>query len=209
MGVEQRVVVVLGRFAALVGRGLRVVLGEDDGLCVAGFDLDAVQLEAACARERARVLILDAPAFEAQSSLAAAAGADEGVAVLVLAYRPTHSYCVRMLELGAQGCLSSEESAEGLCGAVRLLAEGKYLFAPVAESVATSALMAERPAVLGLTCRERTVLQLLSIGRTNSEIAHELQVTVETVRTHVAHVLRKLGASTRRELLGAGPPGAA
>lgn len=54
-----------------------------------------------------------------------------------------------------------------------------------------------------LTARERDVLKHLSLGASNAEIALELEIGVETVRTHVAGVLRKLGVPSRRELLGA------
>ena len=52
-----------------------------------------------------------------------------------------------------------------------------------------------------LTPREADVLELLQSGRSNAEIAHALQVSVETVRTHARRIYRKLGVKTRRELL--------
>ena len=52
-----------------------------------------------------------------------------------------------------------------------------------------------------LTAREADVLELLRLGRSNAEIAAELHVSVETVRTHVRRIYRKLGVRTRRELL--------
>ena len=51
-----------------------------------------------------------------------------------------------------------------------------------------------------LTPREADVLELLQSGRSNAEIAHTLHVSVETVRTHVRRIYRKLGVSTRRDL---------
>jgi DNA-binding CsgD family transcriptional regulator len=51
-----------------------------------------------------------------------------------------------------------------------------------------------------LTHREAQVMELLQAGRSNAEIAHTLQISIETVRTHARRVYRKLGVSTRREL---------
>jgi DNA-binding NarL/FixJ family response regulator len=62
-------------------------------------------------------------------------------------------------------------------------------------------------AIYSLTRREKQVLVLLGRGWKNADIARELQVSTETVRTHAQHVYRKLGVRSRKELLGVEPYG--
>jgi DNA-binding NarL/FixJ family response regulator len=210
------IAVAVGQFGCVIGRGLLSVLDEDRGVRVVGADLDHAGLERAVARRKADVLFLDEESVTRASLPRRLCGAPRGgphppgrgrtqssadVGLVVLAHRPTRAYAARAIALGVAGCLSTDASAAEISRALRVAAAGEHVF------VALSPRGAAAGAVGGwsLTRRERQVLELLSRGQKNAEIARELNVSVETARTHAKHVYRKLGVGSRLELLGVEP----
>ena len=118
--------------------------------------------------------------------------------IVVLANRPTAAECNQMLSFGATACLSKETEARDIVNALHLASRGMHL---LPRSAAAGGLLGA--GVQGadlLTPREAQVLELLQDGATNAEIAHELSIGIETVRTHARHIYRKLGIGSRREL---------
>ena len=111
-----------------------------------------------------------------------------GTNIVVLANRPTAAECTQMLSFGATGCISKETQARDIVNAIHLASRGMHVL--------------DRLALVGgdLTAREEEVLELLQDGRTNSEIAKQLSIGIETVRTHARSIYRKLGVPSRREL---------
>jgi len=99
--------------------------------------------------------------------------------------------------------LSANAPAAEIVLGVRLTADAEHVLVSVS---ARPAGMGSRPpkavGIGSLTRREREVLDLLSAGQKNAEIARVLQISTETARTHAQHVYRKLGVSSRAELLG-------
>jgi DNA-binding NarL/FixJ family response regulator len=118
--------------------------------------------------------------------------------IVVLANRPTASECNQMLSFGATACLSKETEARDIVNAIHLASRGMHL---LPRSAATGGLLDSgiQGAEL-LTPREAQVLELLQDGAPNAEIANELSIGIETVRTHARHIYRKLGIGSRREL---------
>jgi DNA-binding CsgD family transcriptional regulator len=112
-------------------------------------------------------------------------------------------YVFAALRAGACGFLLKHPSPEGLVEAVRTVAAGDGLIAPsvtrrlIAEFARTPAAAAPPTELDQLTERERAVLELVARGRSNAEIAEELVVGATTVKTHVGHVLTKLGLRDR------------
>jgi DNA-binding NarL/FixJ family response regulator len=113
----------------------------------------------------------------------------------VLAHRPTRAYAAQIVGFGVTVCLSMDASEAEIVRGVRLAADGGHAF------VAMSAGSTRAVGVPSLTRRERDVLELLSEGRTNPEIARALCISVGTTRIHIKHVYRKLGVHSRGELL--------
>ena len=101
-----------------------------------------------------------------------------------------------MLSFGATACLAKSTEARDVLHAIHLASRGLHVLPP---ATATGAAAADLGPEL-LTAREAEVLELLQAGRSNAEIAHELHVSVETIRTHARRVYRKVGVKTRREL---------
>jgi DNA-binding NarL/FixJ family response regulator len=193
------ITVVVGRFSALVGLGLTQILREDQGLRILGTDLDNAALAHIVARRAAQVAILDeSTTVDKASSLERLRTAQPTTGIVVLAHRPALAYGMRLLAAGAS-CMSKDASAADLLAAVRVAADGRRVFASddghlVERSSPNSA--------AALTQRETEVLEYLSRARSHAEIAHALQLGVETVRTHSAHIRRKLGVRSNRELIG-------
>ena len=141
----------------------------------------------------------------ATREICATAG-DAGPRVLVLTTFDLDEYVYDALQAGASGFLLKDAPPETLFEAVRVLAAGDALLAPVV----TRRLIAEfarlrpsqrtRPEDLdALTRREVEILSLIAAGLSNHEIAHRLVLSNETVKTHVSHVLRKLGLRDRAQ----------
>jgi NarL family two-component system response regulator LiaR len=116
--------------------------------------------------------------------------------LVVLANRPLPSECRQMLSFGATACLAKSTEARDVLHAIHLASRGLHVLPPAATLAAADA--PAGPELL--TSRETEVLELLQTGRSNAEIALELHVSIETVRTHARRVYRKLGVRTRRDL---------
>jgi DNA-binding NarL/FixJ family response regulator len=105
------------------------------------------------------------------------------------------------LQAGAQGFLLKRSAPQEIVDAVRLVARGDSLLFPVAlRSLAgrfATATPTDRHTLDKLTLREREVLLLIARGRTNSEVARELNLGIQTIKTHVSSILRKLQARDR------------
>lgn len=196
---SEAVTVVVGQFGTVISRGLRQILAEDRRLHVAAADLDSRALEHAAANLAPQVAILDEHSVVGPDLSRRLRAIRPNIGLLVLAHQPTRGYGLRLLAWGATGCVSTDASAADIVRAVRLAAEGRPGFVWMWPSTHPRARAA---GVASLTARERDVLPLLSEGYSNAQIALRLHISVETVRTHVARILRKLGVSGRGELHG-------
>jgi DNA-binding NarL/FixJ family response regulator len=123
--------------------------------------------------------------------------------VLILSTYPEEQYAVRLLRSGAGGYLSKEGAPESLVQAVRKLAAGgRYISARVAELLASEVVLGDGAArVAELSDREHEILRLLGAGRSVSEIARALSLSVKTVSTYRTRLLRKLGLRTNADLI--------
>lgn len=195
--------VVLGQFGTVIGCGLRQVLSEDRGLRVVGEGLDHTTLEVAVAELAPRVAVLGEASVTEGSVLKRLLAVQPDIGLVMLVYWPTRAYGARLLGSGVAACLSIDASAPELLGAIRLAADGKQVLASVPDG---SIQATHYAAMASLTPREREVLRLLSLGKSNAQIALKLRISIETARTHVRHILGKLGAGRRQELLGVATP---
>jgi DNA-binding NarL/FixJ family response regulator len=198
----ERITVVLGRFDALLGHGLGQILREDQSLLIVFADLDLAALENAVAWEAPRVAILDEASARVPSVLERMRAAQPAIGIVVLAHLPTVAYGMRLLARGAS-CLAKNVSAIDILAAVHIAADGRRVFADVGGHLVERGNSAR---VASLTQREAEVLEYLSKGQSHAEIANVLQLGVETVRTHSAHIRGKLGARSKRELIGLSSP---
>jgi DNA-binding NarL/FixJ family response regulator len=103
------------------------------------------------------------------------------------------------LEAGAAGYLLKDAQAGEVAAAIRAAAAGECHLDPAAAKLLAASLRAPRPAADTLTTREREVLTLIAEGRTNRQIARQLNITERTARTHVSNILAKLQLTSRTQ----------
>ena len=191
----------------VVRTGFRTIL-EASGIEVVDEAGDGAAAVAAARRWRPDVVLMDIrmPELDGIEATRQLAGPDvaDPVRVLVLTTFDLDDYVYEALRAGASGFLLKDVGREERVAAVRVVAAGDALLAPsvtrrlLEEFARRPAADRPSPASLdALTPREREVLALVARGRSNAEIAAELYVGEATVKSHVAHVLMKLGSRDR------------
>jgi DNA-binding NarL/FixJ family response regulator len=200
--------VLLADDQALVRGGLRKLVESEADMTVVAEAADGLQAVDAARASKPDVAVLDIrmphlDGIEATRRIVAALGDD--VRVLMLTTFGLDDYVFDALRAGASGFMLKDAPPEDLLDAIRVVAGGSALLAPAV----TRAVIEEfarrsppsatdhAPRLEELTAREREVLILLTRGRSNAEIAADLIVSEATVKTHVAHVLMKLGVRDR------------
>ena len=121
---------------------------------------------------------------------------------MLLGDRLSSFACREMLSAGASACVDSTTEARDVVNAVHLAARGMHLLTPFGGD-ADPRPRAPRVLPDPITPRESEVLEHLKAGHTNAQIALALGIGVETVRTHTRGIYRKLGVSSRSEIVGA------
>ncbi len=203
----------------VVRAGFRVMLeaGPGDGDGGPGPDPIAVVAEAgdgpaavrSAAALRPDVVLMDVrmPGGDGLAATERIVANDARVRVLVVTTFDLDEYVHRALRAGASGFVLKDADPAELVRAVRIVHDGGALLAPsvttrlVREWVASAPPPDPDPAPAGLTARERDVLVLVARGLSNVEIAAEMVVAESTVKTHVAHLLRKLDLRDRVQLV--------
>lgn len=188
--------------------GLRLILDAEPDVTVVGEAADgAVALRQARAL-RPDVVVMDVrmPRIDGIAATAAIV-AETAARVLLLTSFDVDDYVLGGLRAGAAGYLLKTVEADDLVAAVRTVHAGGAVLGPEVTAAVVAAVaaaptppMSEAGAgdpLAGLTARERQVHDWLAVGRSNRQIARELGIGENTVKTHVARVLRKLGLSSR------------
>lgn len=185
--------------------GFAALLDAQPGLSVVGTAGDGRELVELVSRTRPDVALVDVrmpqmDGIEATGLITA----EHPTRVLILTTFDLDAYVYDAVRAGASGFLLKDATAERLVEAVRLVAEGAVLLAPAVSRQLVAARFADVPgarpepaAAAELSPREREVLLELATGRSNAEIAADLHISAETVKSHVAEVLRKLGLRDR------------
>jgi DNA-binding NarL/FixJ family response regulator len=193
------ITVVVSRFDDLLQGGLRELLDRDDGIETLAAGVEQRRMSAVLAGHRPDVAILDAGRLDRLSEVRELSRRHPQTKLVLLAEVPSTAECAQVLAFGASACLDMATQNRDVLSAVHLASRGMRL-TPDAPSSAHDSYGG--PAGL-LTPKEAAVLPLLRNGDSNAQIALSLQIGVETVRTHTRNLYRKLGVSSRRELLAA------
>ena len=195
------ITIVSARFEDLVSIGLESLISEDTNLHLVAGGVELEQLEEVLQRERPSVVLLNFGSLPNAAWIYQLHQSHPDTRVVVLANRPTAAEANQILSFGATACISKETEGRDIINAIHLASRGmrvlpRSTFAPAEPSERFDYM----PEAEILTAREAEVLHLLQEGMTNAQIAHQLSIGVETVRTHARNIYRKLGVSTRRDL---------
>ena len=198
----------------LVRTGFALILGSDPGLDVVAQAADGAQAVAAARQHRPDVVLMDIrmpvmDGIEATRRITSDP-AMSGVRVLVVTTFDGDEYVVEALRAGASGFLLKDAPPDELIRGVTVVAAGEALLDPAVTLRLIDRVLrvlpvdrrAQGPPVLPeLTTREHDVLIAVADGLSNLEIADRLVVSYSTVKTHVSHLLTKLDARDRAQLV--------
>jgi len=190
---------------AVVRSGLRRLLDAEPDIVTVGEapNADRAVFEAIELQPDVVLMDLVMPVKGGIEGMPAVLQAAPGAKVLVLSMQDDPRYVREAFGAGASGYVLKEAADTEVVAAVRAVAGGERYLHPALGARLIDAESEERRRAEAdpLSDREREVLRLLALGHTNQEIAKLLFISVRTAETHRAHVMQKLGLSTRAELV--------
>ncbi|MFD0377798.1 response regulator [Streptomyces sp. NPDC127112] len=203
--------VVLADDQPLARSGLRVLMADHSDLEVVGEAATGAEAVRLVNDTRPDVVVMDIrmPGMDGIEATRLITAGPATTRVLVLTTFDEDDHVYGALRAGASGFLVKDMALDDILAAIRVVAAGDALIAPgvtrrlIADFVGRPAAVRERSPrpVEGITEREREVLTLVGRGRSNTEIAEDLFITVATAKSHVSRLLTKLGARDRIQLV--------
>jgi DNA-binding NarL/FixJ family response regulator len=184
---------------ALVRRGFRRMLDDDETLEVVGEASNGAEAVKLAAKLRPQVIVMDCqlPEMSGLDATRKILQSHPETAILMLSMHSEDTLVRQALEAGARGYVLKNAMDLDLANAIKGVAAGKSVIDPQVKR--TETLKGEREA--GLTSRELEVLQHIVAGKSNKEIASELDLSVNTVSVHRANIMDRLGIHKTAELV--------
>jgi DNA-binding NarL/FixJ family response regulator len=196
MNASTPITVAIARFEDLLALGLRSLLADDPNVAIVVEDIAYDRLSVVVQARDPDVLILDPAALDDLAGVRTLSLEHPRTHLVLLGQDLTTAECAQLLAFGASACLGKDTQARDVRNAIHLAARGLQV---MPRGVHHAGAAADGQALL--TRREGDVLHLLRQGHSNPRIALELNIGVETVRTHARGVYRKLGVTSRRALV--------
>ena len=196
---------------SMIRAGFAALLGAQEGITVVGTADDGLGITDIVRRTQPDVVLMDirmpkVNGLDAARAIFAMPG--EGPKVIMLTTFDADEYVFTALRVGASGFLLKDSPPEELVQAVRVVADGEALLSPkvtralIADYAARPSAPAKDAPLLGqLTEREREVMTRVARGRSNVEIAEDLFLAEQTVKTHVSRILTKLDLRDRTQMV--------
>ncbi len=184
---------------ALVRRGFRRMLEDDPALSVVGEASDGAEGVKLAAQLKPRVIVMDCamPVMSGLEATRKILEAQPTAAILLLSMHSEDTLVKQALNAGAKGYVLKNAMDLDLAGAIKNVAAGRTVLDPQVNR--PQALKGEREA--GLTPREMEILQHIVAGKSNKEIANDLDLSVNTVAVHRANIMDRLGIHKTAELV--------
>ena len=193
----------------LVREGLANLINQQDDLAVCGEAEDSAEAIAGIARTQPDVALIDI-SLKNESGLELVKNLTNQfpeVALIVVSMHDEALYSERALRAGAKGYVMKRETTKSVLTAIRRVLQGEiYVSDPVASAMArrlTSSRKAAASPVERLSDRELEIFRLLGQGRTTSQIAEDLRLSLKTVQAYCARAKEKFGVDSLTELLRA------
>ena len=197
------ITVAVAAFEDLLALGLRTLLADDPSVSIVAQDVAYERIPVLLRAHGPQVLILDVGALRDLAQVRELSVQHPHTRLVLLGDGLSTTECAQLLAFGASACLAKTTQARDVRNAIHLASRGLQVM-PHGRHGASAA-----PSSHGLlTRRESDVLLLLRQGRSNAQIALALQIGVETVRTHARSIYRKLGVSSRHDLIVLAAPAA-
>lgn len=196
---EDKITVLLVDDHALVRRGFRRMLEDDETLSVVGEASDGAEGVKLATQLKPDVIVMDCqmPVMNGLDATRKILDANTGSAILMLSMHSEDTLVKQALEAGARGYVLKEALDLDLAGAIKSVAAGQTVLDPKVAKPLT--LKGERES--GLTPRELEILQHIVAGKSNKEIASELELSANTVAVHRANIMDRLGIHKTAELV--------
>jgi DNA-binding NarL/FixJ family response regulator len=194
----------------LIRTGLRTMLEHGPGMEIVGEADDGGKAVDLARRHRPDVVLMDIrmPVLDGIEATRRITADPElgGVRVIILTTFDVDDYVYAAIRAGASGFMLKDARPEDILSAVRVVAAGDALLAPsitrrLIEELAARPAATPAPELAALTEREREVLALVGRGLSNAEIAERIYVSPATAKTHVSHIMTKLYARDRAQLV--------
>ena len=184
---------------ALVRRGFKRMIEDDPGISVVGEASDGAEGVKLAAQLKPRVIVMDCamPVMSGLEATKKILEAQPGSAILLLSMHSEDTLVRQALQAGARGYVLKNAMDLDLAGAIKNVAAGKTVLDPQVAKPQT--LKGERET--GLTPREMEILQQIVAGKSNKEIASDLELSVNTVAVHRANIMDRLGIHKTAELV--------
>jgi len=188
----------------IVRQGLRRILEEAEGIKVVGEACNGVEALNNIHQLKWDVMLLDIsmPEKGGSDTLRQVLEENKHAKVLILSMHTEDQYAIRMMKAGASGYLTKDVAPEKLVEAIHTVVDGKKYISPKVAELMLQEINpnSDKPSHAMLSDREYEVLKLLGSGKTVSEIAATLSLSVKTVSTYRAHILEKMNLKNNAEL---------
>lgn len=189
----------------VVSQGLEAMLSTTDGIALVGARADGAAAIDVVSNQDVGVVLMDVSLSGELSGIAATRHikqASPGTKVLVLTMYTDPATVAEAIKAGADGYMSKGASRDALVQAIRDVASGKAVLDPTVTEGVFGRIGGRNPEAL--TDREVSVLQAVSNGQTTRQVAQEMHLSEETIKTYLTQVFRKLRVKDRTEAVAEG-----
>ena len=189
---------------SMVRAGFRLLLSDEEDIEVVAEARDGSEAVEKAASYRPTIVLMDIrmPGLDGLEATRRILAADSAARILILTTFDLDEYVYEALRSGASGFVLKDEPPEVLLSAIRTVAAGDALLSPSITKRVIDKFTRTRPPAPPkefdeLTAREKEILRFVANGLSNAEIGEQVYISETTVKTHVTHILQKLGLRDR------------